>query len=82
MTATLQFHQILPGTLYSAFGGQAQMLSNGDMEYDLCALDTQSAQIFEVTNEASPQTVWNLQLSDNFAYRAYRLPSLYPGMQW
>lgn len=78
MTATLQFHQILPPNLFSSFGGNALMLSNGNIEYDLCG----ASQVFEVTNQTNPQTVWNLQVSNSFAYRAYRLPSLYPGVQW
>ena len=41
-----------------------------------------SSQIFEVTDSANPQTVWNLKLAANYAYRGYRLPSLYPGVQW
>jgi arylsulfate sulfotransferase len=66
-TATLQFHQILPATLYSAFGGNALMLGNGDIEYDLCGVAPENGQVYEVTN---------------FSYRAYRMPSLYPGVQW
>ena len=37
-TATLGFHQILPPSLYSFFGGNAQVLANGNVEYDLCGL--------------------------------------------
>jgi arylsulfate sulfotransferase len=82
MTATLTFHQILPTPLYSDFGGNSEMLANGDVEYDLCGLVPESSQVFEVTDQANPQTVWNLTLASNWAYRAYRLPSLYPGVQW
>jgi arylsulfate sulfotransferase len=82
MTATLTFHQVLPANLYSFFGGNTLMLDNGDMEYDLCGLAPMSSQVFEVTNDASPQTVWTLKLNQNYAYRTYRLPSLYPGVQW
>jgi arylsulfate sulfotransferase len=81
-TATLQFHQILPATLYSAFGGNALMLGNGDIEYDICGVAPENGQVYEVTDEPSPQTVWTLKLSQNFSYRAYRMPSLYPGVQW
>jgi hypothetical protein len=52
------------------------------VEYDLCGLTPEAAQVFEVTDEANPQTVWNLSFSGNEVYRAYRLPSLYPGVQW
>jgi arylsulfate sulfotransferase len=81
-TATLEFHQILPTPLYSEFGGNAETLPNGNVEYDLCGLLPQSSQIFEVTKQDNPQTVWNLTLASNAAYRGYRLPSLYPGVQW
>ena len=82
MTATLTFHQIVPLNLYSFFGGNAETLANGNVEYDLAGLPGPSSQVFEVTNEASPQTVWNLTLTNDFAYRAFRMPSLYPGVQW
>lgn len=82
MTATLLFHQILPADLYNSFGGNTLMLDNGDIEYDLCGLTPTAAQIFEVTDEENPQTVWNLAISGTNAYRAYRMPSLYPGVQW
>ncbi|MGO8720554.1 MAG: aryl-sulfate sulfotransferase, partial [Acidobacteriaceae bacterium] len=81
-TATLEFHQILPTPLYNEFGGNAETLANGNVEYDLCGLLPESSQFFEVTNQANPQTVWNLTLASNWAYRAYRQPSLYPGVQW
>ena len=82
MTATLTFHQILPTPLYNDFGGNAETLANGNVEYDLCGLVPESSQVFEVTDQPNPQTVWNLTLASNWAYRAYRLPSLYPGVQW
>jgi hypothetical protein len=81
-TATLGFHQILPPSLYNFFGGNAQVLANGDVEYDLCGLTPEGSQVFEVTNESDPQTVWNMKLTNNYFYRSYRLPSLYPGVQW
>ncbi len=82
MTATLIFDQIVPLSLYSFFGGNAQTLANGNVEYDLCGLVGDSSQVFEVTDESNPQTVWNLTVSGNYAYRSYRQPSLYPGVQW
>jgi arylsulfate sulfotransferase len=81
MTAALVFHQILPASLYSFWGGDAMMLANGNIEYDACGLP-QSSEVFEVTNEPNPQTVWSMLLTTNAAYRAYRIPSLYPGVQW
>ena len=72
----------------SGFGvccGNMQLLPNGDAEYDL-ATSTQAppfdAQILEVTHETMPQTVWKMELPGSLAYRAFRIPSLYPGVQW
>jgi hypothetical protein len=81
-TATLDFHQIQPPSLYNYFGGNALSLDNGDIEYDLCGLTPVASLAMEVTNEANPQTVWSMSFSDNSAYRSYRAPSLYPGVQW
>ena len=81
-TATLEFHQVQPPNLYNYFGGNALSLDNGDIEYDLCGLTPVASLAMEVTNEANPQTVWSMSFSDNSAYRSYRAPSLYPGVQW
>jgi len=35
----------------------------------------------EVTASGS-QTVWQLSIDNQFSYRAFRIPSLYPGVQW
>ena len=48
-TATLIFHQILPANLYSFFGGNTDLLANGNVEYDLAGLANTSSKIFEVT---------------------------------
>jgi len=83
-TAKFQFHQVLTPSLYNLWGGNADQLENGNVEYDLCGEQTSpaSTQIFEVTNESTPQTVWNMLLTGANAYRAFRTPSLYPGVQW
>ena len=80
-TATLIFHQILPPSLYSFFGGNTEQLTNGNIEYDLAGVGADS-DIFEVTNTATPQTVWHMHSAGSNAYRGYRIPSLYPGVQW
>jgi arylsulfate sulfotransferase len=84
MTATLQFHQILPANLYSFFGGNALALANGDIESDACGLSMAKAtsQVLEVTNQPNPQPVWNMTVNNSYAYRSYRMSSLYPGVQW
>ena len=77
-TATFTFHQILPANLYSSFGGNMEQLANNDVEYNLCAI----GQVYEVTSEGTPQTVWNMNVAGAALYRAGRIPSLYPGVQW
>ena len=81
-TATLAFqsnHSVL-----FFFGGNAEALTNGNVEYDAlpCPFPTLGATIFEVTQTSPPQTVWQMQIAGQYAYRGMRIPSLYPGVQW
>jgi hypothetical protein len=82
MTAAMAFNPTTPD--YSYFGGNAEVLSNGDVEYDECGATTpaNSSKVYEVTETSSPQTVWQMQIAGQYAYRAMRIPSLYPGVQW
>jgi arylsulfate sulfotransferase len=91
MTATLTFLDDA-SPQFALFGGSSRVLPNGDVEFDICgltspgtqALNNQSA-IYEVTQTAFPTTpapVWNMMLTGNYAYRSFRIPSLYPGVQW
>jgi arylsulfate sulfotransferase len=85
-TATLTFHQIVPTNLYNSFGGNAEQLANGNVEYDLCGVgvgvSAPGSYVYEVTQESTPQTVWSMQVAGTYLYRAFRIPSLYPGVQW
>ena len=81
-TATLTSHQILPTSLYSLFGGNTELLANGDTEYTLSDTGTNLSETFEVTSGSNPQTVWHQHIEGSFAYRGFRVPSLYPGVQW
>jgi arylsulfate sulfotransferase len=69
---------------YSRALGSMKLLANGDVEFDegLLPGNPFDAHVMEVTEEASPQTVWELDVTSQAAYRAYRIPSLYPGVQW
>jgi arylsulfate sulfotransferase len=80
MTATVVFHPTTPD--YSFFGGNAEVLKNGDVEYDESSSGGAGATVYEVTQASSPQTVWRMQVAGLYAYRAMRIPSLYPGVQW
>ncbi|MGB7234008.1 MAG: aryl-sulfate sulfotransferase [Candidatus Acidiferrum sp.] len=82
-TATFVIHPTTPD--YSFFGGNAEVLANGNVEYDECAstfLPAENASVFEVTQNPTPQTVWEMKVAGQYAYRAMRIPSLYPGVQW
>jgi len=80
MTATFVIN---PNTEdYSFFGGNAEVLANGNVEYDECSDGTgTSGAILEVTQSSSPQTVWKM-VTPEYAYRGMRMSSLYPGVQW
>ncbi|MGB8836096.1 MAG: aryl-sulfate sulfotransferase [Candidatus Acidiferrales bacterium] len=83
MTATLAFDPVAPD--YSFFGGNAEVLKNGNLEYGLCAttaLPANNGAVYEITQTNPPQTVWQMQVAGQFVYRGMRTPSLYPGVQW
>lgn len=80
-TAKLTFHQIAPTAQYNAWGGNAEQMANGDVEYDLCGT-TSGSYVYEVTQDANPQTVWSMSVATTNFYRAFRIPSLYPNVQW
>jgi hypothetical protein len=82
MTATLISQYKAPPSLYSYFGGNVQALPNGNLEADFCAAVGGST-IQELNlNGPAPQLVWQAQTTGTMQYRAERLPSLYPGIQW
>jgi arylsulfate sulfotransferase len=77
----------LPGD-FSFWGGSINQLANGNIEYDVNAPTPPpdpdlASEIQEVTQTSTPQIVWKLDLPfPSNAYRAYRVPSLYPGVTW
>ena len=71
--------------VFSFFGGSARLLKNGNVEFDECAatpLPASNAAVFEVTRTSPPATVWSMKIAGQDAYRATRMGSLYPGVQW
>lgn len=69
-----------PG-FYSFWGGSIEFLGNGDIEGAFSAA-APGSRIVELTPGDNPQPVWQLELSAESAYRGFRIPSLYPGVQW
>jgi len=86
MTATLVSHYIAPPSLYSFFGGQVDLLPNGDIEVEFCSAKAgatvQEYQPGAAVVETIPRIVWQAVSPGYDQYRAQRLPSLYPGVQW
>jgi arylsulfate sulfotransferase len=74
----------LPG-YFSIWGGSINQLENGNVEFDINSPQTPTtiaSEVQEVTQSSSPQIVWQMVFSDSNAYRAFRVPSLYPGVTW
>ncbi len=86
MTATMISHYIPPASMYSFFGGQADLLPDGNIEADFCAAKAgatvQEYQPGSSVVQTSPQIVWQSVSPGFYQYRALRVPSLYPGVQW
>lgn len=81
MTATLVYHY-KPAGMYSFFGGDVAQLANGDLEADFCAVQGKSVVQELNTQGGSPRLVWQAVTAGTNQYRAERMPSLYPGVQW
>jgi arylsulfate sulfotransferase len=87
MVANLQWADTLP--LFGVWGGSINQLSNGNVEFDLNdplvpPSPGVASLVEEVTQTANPQVVWQMNITPVTAnaYRAYRVPSLYPGVTW
>ena len=80
-TATIQFRDTLDPSKYSFFGGGTTPLANGNLEFDLCA-QGKGSEVDEVTVTDPATTVWSAKTPTQNLYRANRMPSLYPGVQW
>lgn len=80
MTATMVNHYVPPDTYFSFFGGNAEPLANGNTEVDFCG-----ALRGAIVQELSPHTnqvVWQGFTPNAAQFHVYRMPSLYPGVQW
>lgn len=79
-TATLLKNYTPPDTYFSFFGGNADLLANGDAEVDFCA-PLNGAIVQELTPDAS-QVVWQGTTPGADQFRVQRFGSLYPGVTW
>ncbi len=89
MTATLDYYagNPNPGAYgYSYFGGNAEYLGNGNVEFDVTfpspPSDPYTSEVWEYTPVAGGVPVWGAYVVGGNLYRAFRIPSLYPGITW
>lgn len=82
-TATIEWVDDL-APIFSTFGGSARLLDNGNVEFAECGpINPGSVPLIrEVTRSTPPQTVWQMEIPGQNVYRGFRMPSLYPGVQW
>jgi len=80
MTATMVTHYVPPSTYFSYFGGNADLLPNGDVHVDFCA--PHSGSVVQELDPTGSQVVWQGEVQGSDQFHATRLPSLYPGVQW
>ncbi len=80
MTATLVTHYDPPPSYFSFFGGNADLLPNGDIHANFSAAVTGA--IVQELNPQATQVIWQGTTPNAYQFHAYRWPSLYPGVQW
>jgi arylsulfate sulfotransferase len=80
MTATMISHYVPPDTYFTFFGGNAELLANGDIEVDFCA--TPRGAIVQELDPQAQNVIWQGYTPNADQFHVYRLPSLYPGVQW
>jgi len=80
MTATLVSHYVPQPSYFSFFGGNVELLGNGDRHLNFCGpLAGSIVQEFDATGS---QLVWQGTTPNANQFRVGRLGSLYPGVQW
>ena len=67
-------------TYFSFFGGNAELLANGDMEVNFCA--TVRGAIVQELNPQARRSCGRATTPGADQFHVYRMPSLYPGVQW
>ena len=69
---------------FSECCGNATILPNGNLEYDVAldAFTPGASYVQEAIPENNYQIIWQMTMEKELAYRAFRVPSLYPGVTW
>jgi hypothetical protein len=71
----------LSPSFFSYWGGNVVQLPNGNMEICMSRPSPEHSVAQEVIYD-SQELVWQMDIAPPWAYRSYRIPSLYPGVQW
>lgn len=80
MTATLVTHYEPPPAYFTFFGGNVELLANGDIHTNFSA--AQNGAIVQELDSQAKQVIWQGTSPGAFQFHVYRWPSLYPGVQW
>ena len=68
---------------FSNWGGSIVELPGGYVEIDSSSVNNNPSRVVEVPmGPARPSVVWEMDSQNTAFYRAYRIPSLYPGVTW
>ncbi len=67
---------------YSYWGGNVKPLPNGNIEVDIAQPRGLAYSLVQELTPDTQQTVWQMEVRPPSVYRAFRLPSLYFGVQW
>jgi arylsulfate sulfotransferase len=80
MTATLVTHYMPPPSYFTFFGGNAELLPNGNIHANFTAAT--NGTIVQELDSQGKQVLWQGTTPGANQFHAYRWPSLYPGVQW
>jgi hypothetical protein len=80
MTATLVTHDTPPPSFYSFFGGNVQLLANGDPHINFSS--AASGAIVQELDPTASRVIWQATTPGADQFHVDRLPSFYPGVQW
>ena len=80
MTASLITHYVPPPSSFTFFGGNAELLPNGDIHANFCAPVTGA--VAQELDSQGKQVIWQGTTPGADQFHTYRWPSLYPGVQW
>ena len=80
MTATLMIHYTPPPSYFTFFGGNVELLPNGNIHANFGS--TVNGGIVQELDPKALQVIWQGMTPSGDQFHTYRWPSLYPGVQW